>query len=76
MKNVLEILRTELLGKKIKSYERKGGYSDTIMTITIDRIMELRGGYIYCEVTIHDNGSDKNEMYSAFDLENWEYEIC
>jgi hypothetical protein len=46
------------------------------MTITIDRIMELRGGYIYCEVTIHDNGSDKNEMYSAFDLENWEYELC
>jgi hypothetical protein len=76
MKNILEILKSELIDKKIKSYERNGGYSDTILELTIDRIMELKGGYIYCEVTIHDNGVDKKQMYSAFDLSNWEYEFC
>ena len=76
MKNILEIIKSELIGKKIKSYERNSGYSDTILELTMNRIMELRDGCIYCELTIHDNGVDKPQMYSAFDLSNWEYEFC
>ena len=74
-KTVIDILRTEILGKKIKSYEDIG-YRTVEFILTIDKIYEISRNYIICEVTLHDeDGIDKPNMSISFDINNWSYEI-
>lgn len=74
-KTVIDILRTEILGKKIKSYEDIG-YRTVKFILTIDKIYEISRNYIICEVTLHDeDGIDKPNMSISFDINNWSYEI-
>ena len=73
-KTVIDILKAELLGKKIKSFEDIG--SRTVEHIlTIHKIYETHGCHLVCNGTLHVDGIDKPNMSFAFDINKWSYEI-
>jgi hypothetical protein len=75
MKTILDIVTTELLGKKIKSVENTGG-SKYELTLRIDKILDYKKGYLQCEVTIYTKENGKRSgMITSFDFDIWKYEF-
>jgi len=75
MRTILDIVKPELLGKKIRSYENTSGKTYE-MTLHIDKIYGYNDGHLECEITVYsENGSKRSGMITNFNFDNWKYEL-